>query len=113
MNEPLNPANLSPTGGATVLNGISSESWKVTWRDKIRWKLFPGKHVDVPDELMVSHKDMLVMRTTVCLSFVDRVKLLFTGKLAVQHKVVTENIIGHHISFSTVNVLPPKFLERE
>lgn len=82
----------------------------VTWRDKLRHKLFPADHLEVP-VAPITHKDVLVVRVTCELSMLDRIRLLFSGKLMVETKTVTENIIGHHVTSSLAYPLPIKALE--
>ena len=84
--------------------------YPITWKDRLRWKLFPANHVDLPIA-PVKYKDCFNCRVTAELSFLDRVRILFSGRLVVETKTVTENEIGGHLTSSTIFPLAPKFLE--
>lgn len=64
-----------------------------TWRERLRFKLFPSRHCDLP-EAPATHKDCLVVRTVVVLGTLDRLRVLWSGRLTVETKTVTENIVG-------------------
>lgn len=85
----------------------------VTWRDRLRWKFFPGDHCDLPNGAPVTHKDVLTIRTIVELSFVDRLRILCSGRLMCETKTVTENLIGASITSSVAYPLPIKPLDRK
>src|SRR5690348_2521342 len=70
-----------------------SRPW--TWKDKLRCKLFPPQYCDLP-EAPPTHKDVLVCRVTSELSWLDRLRVLATGRLQVESRTVTENVIGDH-----------------
>ena len=102
-------------GGGAVASkdGLCLTSqWRVTWKDKLRSKLFPAHHLDMP-EAPPTHKDVLVCRVTCCLSMLDRIRVLISGRLMVETKTVTENVIGNHITGSLAYPLPIKALDRE
>lgn len=82
-----------------------------TWKDKLRSRLFPFKPCILP-EAPSTHKDVLISKTVCCLDVVDRIKLLFTGRLHVETRTVTENEIGACMTASQCYVLPFKILER-
>lgn len=64
-----------------------------TWREKIWAKLFPFTVCDLP-EAPASFKDVLTVKTRSQLSFLDRLRVLATGKVETESRVVTENVIG-------------------
>jgi hypothetical protein len=74
--------------------------------------LFPAQHCDLP-EAPASYKDVLTCRVTSNLSMTDRIRVLITGRIRVETKIVTENLLGDHKSASVFMVLPPKFWDRE
>lgn len=84
----------------------------VTLKDRIRWRLYPANHCELP-EAPPKWKDVLVCHLTCHLSMVDRLRILVSGKLAAEIRTVTENEIGAHITKSVVYALPPKALDRE
>lgn len=64
-----------------------------TWRERLRWKLFPSQHCPLPDA-PASHLDCVVIKTVVVLGWLDRLRVLFSGHLTVITKTVTENVVG-------------------
>lgn len=112
MNEqqPATVATDEAKSGCASVNGYASRP--VTLKDKIRWKLYPANHCDLP-EAPPKYKDVLVCHLTCHLSMVDRLRILVSGKLAAEIRTVTENEIGGHVTKSVVYALPPKALARE
>ncbi len=94
--------NIDPESGVTCLR----RPW--TWKDKLRCKLFPPQHCGLP-EAPPTHKDVLVCRVTSELSWRDRLRVLATGRIRVESRTVTENLIGRHITRSVFSALPPKW----
>jgi hypothetical protein len=70
---------------------VTENKW--TWREKLRARLFPFTPCTLPDS-PASWKDCVVSITRCELSFVDRLRVLFTGKLEVETRTVTEHIVG-------------------
>ncbi len=112
MNEqqPATVATAEDKSGCASVNGYASRP--VTLKDRIRWRLYPANHCDLP-EAPPKYKDVLVCRTGVQLSMLDRLRILVSGKLMVETRTVTENEIGAHITGSVAYPLPPKALDRE
>lgn len=79
--------------------------------EKITRKIFPWHHVDIPE--MDGTKDGIRIDSTITLSFVDRVKVLFTGRIYHRAWIATENTIGRHKAESKAWPMRPTFLERE
>lgn len=67
---------------------------KLHWTERLRCRLFPERHADLP-EAPPHWKDVIHNTTHVHLSFIDRVKLIFTGLLVVRIKIVCENEVGN------------------
>jgi hypothetical protein len=82
-----------------------------TWKDKLRVKLFPPQHCDVP-EAPAHFEDALVCRVVAELSFVERLRVLASGRLQVETKTITEHTIGGHKTQSAFCTLPPKWWKR-
>lgn len=81
------------------------------WQERLGWKLFPRKSwCEIPE--MEKTQDYLVSRTVMELSFFDRLRVLFGGRIQVETKTATENEIGHHKTNGHGCVIPPKFLDR-
>lgn len=91
------------------LNVLAMPKW--TWRDKLRSKLFPFKPCHVPDAPPEFH-DALICRVTAELSFMDRLRVLASGRMSFEAKTVTENRIGRHMTAASACPLPTRFLER-
>lgn len=72
-------------------------SW--TWKDRLRFKLFPYPHCELPEAPAI-FKDILEVRVDVGFSAVDRLRVLLTGKVRVRARVVCENKVGRSISSS-------------
>jgi hypothetical protein len=78
-----------------------SRPW--TWRDKIRARLFPYKHCDIPDApKQFGMGDCINHTVRADLSFVDRLRVLITGKIEVESKIVTEHVVGALVTNSVV-----------
>lgn len=64
-----------------------------TLGDRIRSKLFPERAIANPE---MEHRDVFVCRTECRFSWIDRVRILLTGKVMVETRTATENEIGAH-----------------
>jgi hypothetical protein len=64
-----------------------------TWRERLRFRLFPIRHCELP-EAPATYADCVVVKTVTSLSLADRVRVLLSGKLTVETRTVTENIVG-------------------
>lgn len=81
-----------------------------TRRERIGWRLFPARHCDIPDK--PGMRDCVVTRTTADLSFIDRLRVLVSGRIEVQAKTATENVVGAHATNAEFSVRPPSWLCR-
>lgn len=70
-----------------------------TWRERLKWKLFPSRHCELPSA-PATYQDCVVVRTVAMLSFADRVRVLLSGRLTIETKTVTENIVGAAVTSS-------------
>jgi hypothetical protein len=88
---------------STILTANATEYKSWTWRDKLRCKLFPPRYDEPqwPVPFDAVEGDGLVIRTYVHLSFLDRLRVLFSGKLHVCSKTSTEHVIGNHKTTSS------------
>jgi hypothetical protein len=80
------------------------------WQERIGRKLFPRVHLDTPS--FPEGKDELFCKIVCEFSFLDRLRILLTGRASVETRTVTENMIGAHATSSTAFPLPPKWMER-
>lgn len=83
-------------------------------RTRIGHRLFPAKYVPVPepDDKVKGHGDVIVVNSMNELSFLDRLKFLFTGLMAVDFKIATENNVGAIKTNAECYVLAPKWMLR-
>lgn len=88
------------------------QAYRPTWRDHLRRRLFPYRHCELPDA-PAQYVDCMTIRTVVVLRFIDRLRILLSGKLEVTTRTVTENKIGEHITASECYPMPPRLLERQ
>ncbi len=82
-----------------------------TFLERIGRKLFPAALREEPKELKVQ-RDAVISNVTVALGFSDRMRVLFSGRLFVNIRTVTENEVGNHSTAAVAYPLPPKFLTR-
>lgn len=80
-------------------NYFVDTSW--TWRERLRFKLFPSRHCELP-EAPAAYADCIVNRVHARLDVMDRLRVLFSGHLIVETKIVTQNVVGDTISSSVV-----------
>ena len=81
-------------------------------RTRIGHRLFPAKYVSVPepDDKVKGHGDVIVTTVMHEVSFIDRLKLLVTGVIAVEVKTATENRVGYTKTNAEGYVLAPKWM---
>lgn len=84
----------------------------LTWRDRFRERFFPAAYCELP-EAPATHRDVLVVRVFTHLSWLDRLRVLLTGRIRVESKTVTEHVIGDHRTCSVFMALPPRWCDRE
>lgn len=103
---------MNPNPTENTVGCMTTPRW--TWRDKLRCKLFPATPCYVPDapDDPPEFRDALICRVTVELSFIDRLRVLVSGRLSVETKTITENRIGRHQTASSAYPLPIRLLER-
>ncbi len=64
-----------------------------TWKEKLRFKLFPSKPCPLPDA-PATHEDVVVVITVVYLGVLDRMRVLVSGHLTIETRTVTEHVVG-------------------
>lgn len=84
--------------------------YKPTWIDRLRWKLFPVERCEIPD---IPARDCVIVRSRYRLSLLARLRVLISGRIEVETKTATENIVGACESASCLNVKAPRFMDRE
>ncbi len=69
-----------------------------TFRQRLRLRLLPWKSCELPQP--VGFEDMLVTRTFVKLSVIDRLRILITGICETETRIATEHVVGKHKAVS-------------
>lgn len=64
-----------------------------TFMERLRGNLFPERAISNPE---MEHRDVFVCRTACHFAALDRIRILFTGKVMVETRTATENEIGAH-----------------
>lgn len=57
-------------------------------------------------------QDCLYINTVTSFDFLDRIRILISGKVILNSKTTTETVIGEHVTNVAVWPAPPKFLTR-
>lgn len=93
----------SPALSQADLDACAQELFAApTWRERLRWKLFPTQWCQLP-ELTADGcipRDVLECTTTVHLDWLDRLRVLLRGKVVVKTRTVTEHQIGANVTTS-------------
>lgn len=80
---------------------------KVTVLDAITRQVFPHHYLEpLPDEKGFAVGDMLT-DVFVCLGWMDRLRMLLSGKLQIQLRTKTDVMVTKAKSWSTVSILAP------
>ena len=66
----------------------------IPFKRRLYNRLFPWRPCDLP-EAPYAYQDVVITKTRVSVSFVDRLRILITGKFEVESRTVTENIVGN------------------
>ena len=70
---------------------VSNSTW--TWRDRLRARLFPIKHCFAP-EAPSEWKDCVTVRSVTSFSWLDRLRVLWTGIVVTHVRTVTQHEVG-------------------
>lgn len=84
----------------------TAQEYIPTRRERLGWRLFPSRHCDMPKGM--GFRDGIITEVTVGLSFADRVRALFSGRIRVVSKTATGNLVGHYETNAVAHVEPPK-----
>lgn len=88
--------------------------YRPQWQERLGWKLYPQKHIDAPElPKGMTKGDVVFCNVNTELSFLDRIRLLISGRCSVSVKTSTENCAGKVVSAAAFNVCPPKWLDRK
>lgn len=81
-----------------------------TRRERFMFWLWPKNYKALP-KAPRSHKDVLTVRTVCVLGFIDRLRILVSGRLFVESRTVCENEVGQMATAVTMFVLKPGAME--
>lgn len=79
----------------------------LSWRQRLEYWLFPAGHCELPPAPTDS-KDVIVSKVEFDLDWKDRVRLLASGRVSVEVRVVTENVVGRCFTHAVLYALPPE-----
>lgn len=83
--------------------------YKSTFAERIGWRLFPRQRIDAPE--MPEQGDVFVCEVETRLDWLDRLRILVSGRCQVTSKTATEHRFGNHATISNFTVLPPTYLD--
>jgi len=75
-------------------------------KERLRFWLFPKNYKALP-EAPFTHKDVMTTRTICVFGFVDRLRILVSGRTFVETRTVCENEVGDCKTNGSVFVLSP------
>ena len=70
-------------------------------------RLFPAQWVQIPEDLEGYAPSYIVTRVVSHLDWKDRLRVLWSGRLAVETQTKTDVVVNKMVSQSVVYVLPP------
>lgn len=82
-----------------------------TWRDRLRAALFPRRHCPLPSA-PAEFQDCISCHVTAEVSLLDRFRVMASGRVHVEVKIVTEHTPGKQIAGSVFTALPPKWMDQ-
>lgn len=92
-----------------VENG--AQEYKSQFRERLGWKLFPYGMPENPEKVSWG-TDVLHLNAETQFSFIERLRILFTGRIAFRARIVCQYSPGKTLAASFAWPLPPKYLER-
>lgn len=83
-----------------------------TKTQKIARRLFPSKFVDVPepDGKIKGYGEVIVCKVIAELSFMDRIRVMLSGRVAVDLKIACEYAVGETKTNAESYPLPPRWM---
>lgn len=71
------------------------------WRERLRYRLFPTRHCESPEVPNPdAYREVLFVNVNVHLDWRDRLRVLWSGWLAVRSRVLTEQHVGRCVTSS-------------
>lgn len=89
------------------------DEYHPTWRDRIRWALFPMTYCELPEvPSEAATKDCVTVHSVTKFSWADRLRVLISGRVETVSRTVTQHEVGHTFTKSECFPLGPEFLEK-
>jgi hypothetical protein len=85
---------------------ISEMSDLVPFWQRVFLKLYPSRYCDLPTAPK-EYRDVLVFNSVTRFGFLDRLRILVTGRVQTRAKIVTQNTIGYTVSDAVCYPIPP------
>jgi hypothetical protein len=95
-----------------IVNTSRNTAIPLTFSARLGLRGFPQKFVDLP-KAPPEWLDVLHSETTIHIDWLDRIRILFTGRAILRSKTVTQFVIGDHIQACEFSVLPWRFFGRK
>ncbi len=70
-----------------------------SWKDRVKSKLFPARYCEL-QSAPAEFKDCIVLKIGIGFSFLDRLRVLVSGKMKIETKIVCEHAVGGNIASS-------------
>jgi hypothetical protein len=74
---------------------------------KLLARIFPTRRVEIPEDLEGFAPSYIMTRVVSTLDWKDRLRVLWSGRLAVETQTKTDVVVNKMVSQSVVYVLPP------
>jgi hypothetical protein len=78
-----------------------------SFRQRLLWRLFPTRSVPIPEDTDGFAPSYIMTRVISNLDWKDRLRVLLSGRLAVETQTKTDVVVSKMVSQSVVYVLPP------
>ena len=78
--------------------------------ERTAMRLFPLQPAEIPEGVV--GEDVITNRTWINFSLVDRIRILVSGRVFVETKLVTEKVVGQAVGQSEASVLAPRWMVR-
>lgn len=91
-------------------NNCGGMAYRSELLERLGWRLFPNAMPANPE--LIGARDGVRTRMRVTLSFLDRVRVLISGRCEILVRTETENVVGATATASAFSVRPPGILSR-
>lgn len=86
-----------------------------TLKQRLAWRFFPSEWVELPDRPPAAFKatDVVHLEMVTEFSFLDRLRILVSGRVKTSARMITENTVGGAETHAVTFPLPPRLLQPE